>query len=91
MDQETKERFLEHKEFITTRASKEEVNFLRKLLVLLLVAFLGAGGFSVWANTGTNERISVLETQIASFTHRQQENNELLREIERLLRESRNQ
>jgi len=70
-----------------TRASKDETTLLRWLIGILIVAFLGAGGLGAYANSGTGERISVVETKIDGFGARQDENNGLLKDIEKLLRE----
>jgi hypothetical protein len=72
-----------------TRASKDEVQVVRGLLVTLIIALLCAGGLGAYINSGTSERISIVETKIGNFAERQQENNILLKEIERLLREAR--
>ncbi|MBU8921252.1 MAG: hypothetical protein KOO63_05485 [Bacteroidales bacterium] len=81
-----------------TRASKEEVKNLRRIFYWLIgivaaaaVSVVGTG-FANYKMHGdlkndTNGRIVKLETKVDGFIDRQKENNELLKEIERLLRE----
>ncbi len=73
--------------FALSRASKDEVRTLRKgvmwALGILIVIMLGMGT----TNLLSHGRLVALETKIESLTDRQVENNGLLTEIERLLRE----
>lgn len=79
-----------------SRASKEAMVNLRRAfywvmgIVAVAALSVAAGALATKGAYGeTNERVAVIETQIASFAERQKENNGLLKEIERMLREGR--
>ncbi len=73
--------------FALSRASKDEVKTIRVsgrwALGILIAIMLGLGA----TNLATHGRLVALEVQIENLANRQTENNGLLTEIERLLRE----
>ncbi|RJO60824.1 MAG: hypothetical protein C4542_08220 [Dehalococcoidia bacterium] len=97
MDEETRSELDKQLDFIKSRASKDEVNHLRSAFYWVigtaaLAALTAVGaGFSSYSSYGSaDRRIAVVEIQLTGINARQVENNEILKEIERLLRDKHN-
>lgn len=74
-------------EFAKTRASNATCKLFIGLVVALILGAVGSGGGSYLMYSGLNARVGKIETQIENLTDRQKENNQLLQDIETLLRE----
>lgn len=87
------QRIDELKEYVDSRASKDAVRGMRKglywLIGLVVTLVMAMGGTTLSAYllfSGTNGRVIAIERDISYISDRQKENNEILSEIERLLR-----
>ena len=72
-------------ELAKTRASAKTMNIFIGLVIALILSIIGAGGSNYIMYANTNERVAKIETQMENLVERQRENNQLLKDIEKLL------